>query len=349
MAFLLCPVQLMAQYNGYKDWPRDERQLTGKYLLTDEATLLADKILEFQLPSGGWPMNIYYPQVASTDVQTLRKKYQEENRGTIENSATLSEIHFLSNMFQATALRRYRKAAEQGIQFLLDTQYPNGGWPICFPSKTDRDGQISFAGENMVNVLALLHDISQKKEPYSYLSDDLRTRVEEAFQKGLACILNAQCRQQGKPTVWCAQHDAQTLAPVAASPLEPAALSGNESAPIVLLLMGITNPDAFVREAIEGAVTWFQTVAIKGMKRENYINKEGKRDYRLIPDVHAADMWARFYSLEDNQPFFTSENGEKVQGYEDLSRNRRTSISWYSNEPQRVLRRYERWKQKLQN
>ena len=348
IALFFCPMQLFAQYNGYKDWPNYEQQLSGRFLLTDECALLAERVLDFQLSTGAWPKNIYYPQLEEDKVSAIRKANSDDTFSSIENKATLTEIHFLSNMFMATDQRRYRKAAEQGIEYVLRSQYPNGGWPLSSPAKEDKDAQIVFAGDAMVNVLLFLSDIIEKKEPYSYLSDDFRTRAQEAFTKGIACILNAQVSQNGKPTVWCAQHDHETLAPCSGGANEPPSLSGKESSSVVLLLMGIQDPDAFVIEAIEGAVEWFKNTAIKGQKRENYINKQGKRDFRLVKDQHAADMWSRFYTLDDNRPFYTDTDGEIKYSFEELSRERRTGVMWFSNEPARVLRRYDRWKAKLQ-
>lgn len=345
---LFNPIWLYAQYNGYKDWPREERQLGGKYLLTDEATALADKVLALQLQTGAWPKNIYYPQISAEEVSVLKKKYSNGNFGTVENNATLSEIHFLSNMFQATAQRRYRKAAEEGIQFLLNAQYQNGGWPLSFPATTDREACITFENDVMVNILQLLNRIIQKSEPYSYLSDDIRKRAQDAFNKGVACILNAQIRQEGKPTVWCARHHQETLAPACGNVAELPSLSSNHSSSIVLFLMGIVDPDPFVKSAIEGAVEWYNSTVIRGLKRENYINKEGKRDFRLVSDPHAADMWACYYTLDSNRPFFTSVGGDVIYSFDELTRERRTSVSWYSNEPQKVLRRYERWKKSVE-
>ena len=346
LAAFFLPINLMAQYNGYKDWPRDERAFSGKFFLTDEAMLLADRVMDFQLKSGAWPKNVYYPQLTEDNVSEIKKKFREETLSTVENSATLAEIHFLSNMYQATAQRRFRKAAEQGIDYLLRTQYDNGGWPTCSPAAREEDRQISFAGGTQVNVLLLLNDIIQHKEPYTYLADDLVQQCKDAFGKGVVFILNAQIRQNGQPTIWCAQYGADSHVACAASPMDPVALAPAESATITLLLMGISNPDAVMKAAIEGAVAWFQQAAIKQQKRENYINKDGKRDFRLVTDVHAADMWAKFYGVQDNQPFFTDQDGEQRASFAELSYPRRTGVSWYTNEPQKVLRRYERWKTK---
>lgn len=343
---VLWPMWLFAQYNGYKDWPKEERSLTGRFLLTDEAAQLADKIMEFQLSTGAWPKNIYYPQIKADELADERRKYAEKTLGSVENNATLSEVHFLSKMYQATAQRRFRKAAEEGIKFILEAQYENGGWPLCFPAATAHDALISHAGNTQVNVLTFLSEILQKKEPYSFLSEEMRKKVQQAFDKGISCLLRTQVLQQGKPAVWCANYDENALLPCAGNKDEQTGLNAMDSAAIVMFLMGIKNPDEVVKQAVEGAVAWYETTALKEQKRENYIDKDGKRDFRLVRDVHAATLWARYYTLEDNRAFYTTDMGERLFSFEELTRERRTTYSWFTSEPQKVLRRYVQWKAK---
>ena len=94
----------------------------------------------------------------------------------------------------------------------------------------------------MVNVMNLLRDVYNKKAPYTYVPDTLCQRARIAFDKGVECILNTQVKQNGKLTVWCAQHDEHTLAPAKARAYELPSLSGAESDNIVLLLMSIPAP-----------------------------------------------------------------------------------------------------------
>ena len=72
--------------------------------------------------------------------------------------------------------------------------------------------------------------------------DTLCQRARISFDKGVECILNTQVKQNGKLTVWCAQHDEHTLAPAKARAYELPSLSGAESDNIVLLLMSIPDP-----------------------------------------------------------------------------------------------------------
>lgn len=339
-----CPSTVRAQYNGYKEWSVYERGLTGKTLLTDECAALADRVLELQLPSGAWPKHVYYPQLTDQEFEQAKKAIENPASGTIANKATLTEIHFMSNMFQATAQRKYRRAAEKGIDYILQSQYATGGWPECSLSTVERDRSVSFAGGTMVNVLQFLAEIVAQKEPYGYLSAEVRQRAQQAFNQGILYILQAQVRMGDVPTGWCAYYHADSLLPQEDMAAGILSVNSMETAAIVQLLMSIQDPDEYVCEAIEGAVAWLRKVVIAGKKRENFINKSGKRDFRLIADPHAPGMWCRDYSATDGTPLYTETDGTLKPSVEELSYERRVTVSWFSNEPQKVLRRYEKWK-----
>src|SRR6185369_213593 len=103
---------------------------------------------------------------------------------------------------------------------------------------------------------------------YAFLTDAERTRARRAVDKGIECILKTQLTQNGKLTVWCAQHDERTLAPAKARAYELPSLSGSESVGIVEFLMAIEKPAPEIRKAIEAAVAWFRESAIRGIREE---------------------------------------------------------------------------------
>ena len=49
------------------------------------------------------------------------------NQSTIDNNATSTEIRYLSRIYLATGIEKYKDAALEGIRYLLKAQYPNGG------------------------------------------------------------------------------------------------------------------------------------------------------------------------------------------------------------------------------
>lgn len=151
-------------------------------------------------------------------------------------------------------------------------------------------------------------------------------------------------RQNGELTVWCAQHDRVTLEPCKARAYELPSLSGQESDNIVLLLMSLPDPSAEIVKSIEGAIKWFQKSEIKGLQKEYFTNSEGKKDYRMIPCEDCPTLWARFYELETNRPFFCDRDGIKKYDISEIGHERRNGYSWYNKDGRKVLKRYEKWK-----
>ena len=104
------------------------------------------------------------------------------------------------------------------------------------------------------------------------------------------------------------------------------------------------------RQLVEGAVAWFQEVKIEGLKRETFTNADGKKDYRMVPCQEEDDcspLWARFYTLEDNRPFFCDRDGVKRYNLSEIGYERRNGYSWYNDDGEEVLEKYAEWKKKI--
>ncbi len=101
-------------------------------------------------------------------------------------------------------------------------QRVTGGWPQFWPKIRDYQIHITYNDDAMVNTMILLRDIAEQKEPYQGdLTDEtLRLQMQAAFDKGIECILATQIVTDGELTVWCQQHDRETLKPTKASAYE---------------------------------------------------------------------------------------------------------------------------------
>ncbi|MCF0160201.1 MAG: pectate lyase [Bacteroidaceae bacterium] len=302
----------------------------------------AEHVLLFQLPDGGWPKGIYYPAAmteAEMHAATERKKTMVSS---LSGKTTLTEIHFLSNMYQASARRKYKKAVEDGISFLIHSQLGNGGWPLLLNNATS---VISFSDNSFLEVMNALWRISEGKQPYDFVPANLRKQCRESFERGISLILQTQQKQNGKFAIWCTNYDAKTLLPVVGGEQEPVALNTQISDNLVNLLMGLSGPSEPIVQAIESAVSWFKEHKVTGLTRQNFINKQGKRDFRFVEDRHAPDMWALYYDIQTNEPLFCESNGEIKHAMDDLTYDGRKSLSWYNNDAGRLLRYYEKWKE----
>ncbi len=303
-----------------------------------EALRLAENALVFQRDWGGWPKN-YDRRAEITEasnlVITARKS---DDDATIDNGATHTEIRLLADAFRISQDDRFRLAALKGIEYLLDGQYENGGWPQVFPKPRGYASHITFNDNAMVGVLRLLQDVS-RSDDYAHVPPATRVRARQAVERGIGCILKCQLLQNGVPTVWCAQHDEQTLLPAQARSYELPSLSGSESVGIVRFLMQLDEPSAEVVAAIEGAVNWFEKVKLTGIKVEQVEAPSTPRGYDriVVADSTAAPMWARFYDLETNQPFFCSRDGVPRRTLAEISYERRNGYSWLGYYAQDLL------------
>jgi PelA/Pel-15E family pectate lyase len=281
----------------------------------------ADEYLRLQLPSGGWA------------------KAAAPGLATIDNGATYTELEYLAKAHRSTGDARYADAFRRGFEYLLRAQYPNGGWPQFFPLRGGYYDRITYNDDAMVGVLNLFRAIVQRKPEYAFLTDDDRARARRSIDKGIDVILKTQIVQDGKPTVWCAQHDERTLAPAKARSYELPSLSGGESVGIVEFLMGIDRPSPEVVRAVKGAVAWFESVRIHGIR---VVQKDGDRV--VVQDPAAPPLWARFYELGTNRPFFCGRDGIVKYKLSEIEAERRNNYAWYVDRPARLLREsYPRW------
>ena len=332
-------------------WTSFAKNAKDAFFTTAEAARIGDNLLFYQHATGGWPKNM---QLQDPLTDSSRKRIGELKDGkryaTIANKATTTEIVYLSRLYNATKDAKYRDAALRGFGYLFEAQYDNGGWPQFYPLPKGYYTHITYNDDAMVNVLKLMRDAAKGKAPFTFLPDSVRAKAKAALDKGVSCILRTQVVQDGRKTVWCAQHDENTLQPANARAYELASLSGQESDDIVLFLMSLSKPSMEIRQCVEDAVAWFKKSKITGMRLERYTNAEGKKDTRLVPcaqdDAPCEPLWARFYTLEDNRPFFCDRDGVKRYSLSEIGYERRNGYSWYNSDGVDVLKRYETWRQK---
>lgn len=346
-AVLACaPAQLLAQSVHWRDALRQP----AEWYATPEAAALATSVLAYQMPSGGWPKNTDFSRPPSD--QFLADLRAGKDSATIDNNGTTVPLRFLAKIISARASLEssaaeatpFEASARKGFDYLLDSQYPSGGWPQFFPLREGYYSHITYNDNAMVNALALLHEASAALPPFAFLDAPRRTRATASVTRGIDCILRTQVVQNGARTAWCAQHDARTLAPAWARAFEPPSLSGQESVGITRFLMSIESPSPAIIAAVEGAAAWFQKTQITGLRYETFTADDGRPDRRVVPDPSAPPLWARFYELETDRPLFLGRDREFHHDYTLVERERRVGYAYYTTQPADLLARdYPRW------
>ena len=329
-------------------WGRVALNQPDDWYGTDEAVAVAENVLLYQRNTGGFPKNIpMHHKLTESDKQVLLAAKDKTTDSTMDNDATYMETVFLAKVYNKTRNVKYRDAFMKALDYILAAQYPNGGYPQYYPLQRGYYTHITFNDNCMANMLTILKGIAERDELFAFVDDPvLIKRCADGFDRGIDCILKTQYRQNGKLTGWCAQHDENTLKPAPARSYELSSLSGSEGADLVLFLMEIENPKPEIKQAIAAAVEWFEKVKITGIKVENQTDANGQRDRVVVEDPSAPAIWARFYQLEDNRPFFSGRDGIKKYAMSEIEHERRNGYGWYTYNPQAVLDKYKEYVKK---
>jgi PelA/Pel-15E family pectate lyase len=308
----------------------------------EQAKQIATNILSFQSELGGWPKN------TDTTSNLFHGDRQKDLQPTFDNGATTDELRFLARFYEATHDERCRQAFEKGYDYILQAQYPTGGWPQFYPPPHSYHRRITFNDNAMVRLMEFLRE-TYSTNTYAFLAPDRQRAARTAFDQGVSCILKCQIKVGGNLTAWCAQHDEQDYSPRIGRSYELPSLSGAESVGIVRLLMSLDQPSPEVLKSVKSAVAWFEAVKLKGIRvavEKSDLAPKGTNKI-VIDDPTAPPLWARFYEIGTNRPLFVDRDGVPKYKLADIGYERRNGYAWLGDWPQPLLAvDYPAWKKK---
>ncbi|MDV7698941.1 pectate lyase [Chryseobacterium soli] len=310
---------------------------------------LAEKMVLYQLPNGGWGKQLDDKSVVNYNLpidKSLLKKIKAtgDDHATIDNNATSREINGLLKAYQETRNPDYLKAAEKGIGYLLLMQYNNGGFPQYYPNTGLYRKQVTYNDNAMINALTVLYHTAESKDDFEPVDPKLKEKAKAAVQKGILCILKTQVLQNGKPSIWADQYNEITLNPDKARAFEPISLATGESVNIVrFLMMQPVTPE--IEKSIQSAIQWFQQNDIEGYSYN--VGKQNGKTVRILAEDKNSVIWARFYDISTNKPLFGDRDGSVKYNYNEVSEERRNGYSWFGDGPQKLIDKdYPKWLQK---
>src|SRR5882724_4889270 len=136
-----------------------------------QALRIADFLISFQTPAGGWSKNIDMTKSARAPGErfsadnTSRFPVSSDNDaprdrgwnyvGTFDNDATVTQLRFLSKVVSAPGAKRdkvYRSAFLRGLDYIFASQYPNGGWPQVWPLQGGYHDAITYNDNAMIQI-----------------------------------------------------------------------------------------------------------------------------------------------------------------------------------------------------
>ncbi|SPE20934.1 Pectate lyase [Candidatus Sulfotelmatomonas gaucii] len=338
---------------------------------SDEAIKDAHNIMTYQVADGGWSKNI--DMVSKPRAPGDLYDAENENRfpdtadfdkpvdpswhyiATLDNDSTWTQIRFLARV--TTALldahrdadaAPFRASAERGVEFLLNSQYPNGGWPQVWPLEGGYHDAITINDDAMLHAVEILRDVAEGAPDYKFLPPSLVKRAGPAAQRGIDCLLKLQIVENGVKTAWAQQYDPLTLEPTSARNYEMASLTSDESFPVVEFFMSLPDPTPAEVAAVHAACAWFTKVEILGYRygSGNFMADRSSPDgRRLVAVAGAGPLWSRYYQIGTDKPIFGDRDKTIHDDVSELSRERRNGYSWFNSQGVAVLNEYKTWAQ----
>lgn len=325
-----------------------------------EARRIAEIIISFQTPAGGWSKNLDLTQHRRAPgehfAQSNLSRFGTPNDldqphdpdwnyvGTFDNGASTTQLRYLAKVIAASPSNHsaaLRQSFSRGLEFVLAAQYPNGGWPQVWPLQGGYHDAITYNDGAMTSILDLLMDVSAGNNEFAFVPAQGRQDAARALQKGLGCILATQVTTNGAHTAWSQQYDPMTLAPTAARNYEMPSLSSGESAGIMQFLMRLPTPDSNVVMAVRTAAAWFESVAIRNQE----FRRVGDEGRQLVATPGHGPIWARYYEIGSNRPIFGDRDKSIHDTVSEISRERRDGYAWFNTAPAAALKRYAEWNQ----
>jgi PelA/Pel-15E family pectate lyase len=323
-----------------------------------DAKRIADIIVSFQTPAGGWSKNLSM----SAHPRAPGERFAHDNAsryltewdndiphdthwnyvGTFDNDATITQLRFLAKVINAVGARQsatYRTSFSRGLDYIFAAQYPNGGWPQVWPLQGGYHDAITYNDDAMTNILKLLRDVAAGKKEFSFVPAQARRQASASVKRGIACILASQIRAGDRRTVWCQQHDALTLQPASARNYEMPSQTSSESAQITLFLMDLPHPDAAVVASVHAAAAWFQKTELHDVAVR--WSSDGGR--RLQPSPGANHLWPRYCEIGTDRPIFGDRDKTIHDSLDEISLERRRGYAWFRGDPAPVLEKYAAW------
>lgn len=277
--------------------------LLQAFLVTEDpqylkyAEKVAGALIWGQHPSGGWhylidfdPMGLreWYHEVASK-CWGWEEYYHYYGNATFDDDVVSSVTRFLIDLYNTTLDPKYKAPLLKALDFILESQYPNGAWPQRYPIKNNY-GHADYTSYYTFNDAVIYGNILLLQEAYQKLGNE---KYQEAARRGMDFYLVSQLPlpQAG----WAQQYNLE-MEPAGARSYEPASVASGQT------VQNIKDLETFYKmtgdrrylKPIPDAINWLEN---------SVINTEPSKNF-----THAV-----FYQVGTNKPLYAHREGTSIQ------------------------------------
>jgi len=274
---------------------------TGEEFFLRQSERTADALAWGQLPCGGWHYFIdfdmdgveqYYEEVASK-CWGWEEYYHYYGNATYDDNVSTGATDFLLDLYLTTLNPTYRVPLMRALDFVLESQYPVGGWPQRYPLRYDHPTE---RGPDYTSCLTFndgvtANNIDLLLKAYAKLGD---SAYKDAALRGMWFVVISQL---GAPQAgWAQQYDLN-LQPAGARSYEPKSIAPSKTVSNIHNLMRyykITGDRRFLR-GIPDAIAWLENSP--------------------LPPGHAqnGETHAQFIEIGTNRPLYAHREGPSME------------------------------------
>jgi PelA/Pel-15E family pectate lyase len=300
----------------------DAYHATGDEYYYQAAEKVAGGLIWGQHPSGGWnyivdfagdrSLKEWYDTIGKNGWRLEEFQHYWGN-ATFDDAGTAESAKFLLRLYLEKRDPKYRSALDKAIQFVIDSQYPIGGWPQRYPLQYEfsHHGLPDYTSYITFNDDVAAENIDFLIMCYQALGD---SRVLDTITRGMNAFL---VTQQGAPQPGWALQYTLDLKPVGARTYEPNALVTHTTAfniEQLLKFYKLTGDTKFLARIPE-ALDWLDSL-------------------KLPPGIAtpANRTHPAFVELGTNKPLYVHREGSNVvNGRYFFDYNPKNTIAHYSS------------------
>ncbi|MFB6342055.1 pectate lyase [Saccharicrinis sp. FJH62] len=274
--------------------------VTGNEYYYQAAEKAAAAIIWGQNPEGGWNYMVdfagdrslkHWYETIGKNGWRLEEFQHYYGNSTFDDDVSSDAARFLLQMYLEKLDPKYKPSLDKAINFILESQYPNGGWPQRYPLRHDfiKQGFPDYTSFYTFNDDVTWENINFLIQCYLTLGEK---RFLEPIKKGMDFYLLS----QDNCGAWAQQLD-MDLKPASARTFEPLAFLPSttcENAFLLLKFYQYTGDTRFL-ENVPAAIKWLENTKLP----ETEI--EGERTHPT------------FVNTETNKPIFVHRKGSNVK------------------------------------
>lgn len=253
----------------------DAYKATGDDYYYEAARKAAHAIIWGQSNEGGWNYMVdfagdrslkqWYSTIGKNGWRLEEFQHYYGN-ATFDDDVTSDAARFLLRMYLEKLDPAYKPALEKAIGFILNSQYPNGGWPQRYPLKYDfqKQGHRDYSSFYTFNDDVIAENVHFLIQCYQTLGEE---RFLEPIRKGMYFYLLS----QDSSGAWAQQLDSN-MRIAGARTYEPAALLPSttcENAFLLLKYYQYTGDKKFIQE-VPRAISWLERTELPEKLKEEH-------------------------------------------------------------------------------